>query len=72
VKKSQSSQAKAALNLFKGFAGVGILALPKSFQLVGNGLGLSGLIMSGFFNYYAMSLCNELCDSKLPNEKLNY
>lgn len=48
------------------------MALPKSFSLVGNGLGVIGIVFSGIFNYYTMSLCNEMVDQKDKNSKVDY
>lgn len=58
--KEKTSFTRAAWNLFKLFIGTGILALPASFYLAGNGLAFLSLIGIAILTYYATMLAVEV------------
>ncbi|KRX08332.1 hypothetical protein PPERSA_01793 [Pseudocohnilembus persalinus] len=61
-KKKYSSKKDATINLFKGYIGSGILALPFAFDQVGYVLGTICFILVAIAIYYTMTLIFQVAD----------
>lgn len=59
------------MNVFNSVIGIGILAQPYSFSLVGVVAGVLGILMVGSLNYYTMSL-QITCSKKVGEKAYSY